>query len=62
VAHGWHLETREAISGPPPRPFDQDQWDANRQLCHAQATEQVAAVGGASFANAFDGCMKAHGL
>ena len=42
--------------------FTHEQWEAGRSQCRDEVAAQSQATGGADFANAFDRCMKSHGL
>jgi hypothetical protein len=59
VAHGWHLEqASSATTGPVATSshFTEEQWNAVRHECMDEAPA------GSGFANAYDRCMKQHGL
>jgi hypothetical protein len=61
-AHGWSLENASSPSSLITTDFTHEQWEAGRSQCRAEAAAQSQATGGADFANAFDRCMKSHGL
>jgi hypothetical protein len=62
-AHGWRLvnaaSTSASITTSSPS-FTRDQWEDAKRTCHDQATAQSNGTG--NFPEAFDRCMRSHGM
>ena len=59
---GWtKVSVQSQSSIEQPKPLAVEEWDAARQSCKEEA-EENSERSGISFPNAFDACMKKHGL